>query len=60
MKSIWKGGFSSITNYIRLVKYISLFREFWESFSDFISDFFIVAESFYKEIKFSFWNKSLV
>ena len=35
----------------RRVKYI---REFWKSFNDFISDFIIVAESFYKGFLRSF------
>ena len=32
-------------------------REFWKSFSDFISDFIVVAESFYKGILKSFSSK---
>ena len=32
-------------------------REFWKSFSDFISGFIVVAESFYKEFLRSFNSK---
>ena len=32
-------------------------REFWKSFSDFISDFIVVAESFYKGFLRSFSSK---
>ena len=49
MKWIWKIVFSTIINYIRSVKQVHFFiREFWKSFSDFISDFIAVAESFFK------------
>ena len=50
--------FSTITNYIRYKGKVNLFiREFWKSFSDFINDFIIVAESFYKRYLRSFSSK---
>ena len=47
--------FSTITNHIRYQGKVNFFiREFWKSFSDFINDFIIVAESFYKNFLRSF------
>ena len=50
--------FSTIINYITSAKQVHFFiREFWKSFSDFISDFIVVAEICYKGFLISFSTK---
>ena len=48
--------FSTITNYVKGEVHF-LIREFWKSFSEFISDFIVVAESFYKGFLRTFSSK---
>ena len=50
-KWIWKVVFSTILLIILKGWEVHFFiRKFWKSFSDFISDFVVVAESFYKDL----------
>ena len=54
MKWIWKIVFSNYYCLYKKGEVHFFIREFWKYFSGFISDFIVVAESFYKEFLRSF------